>query len=134
MLEKKNEAEKKKIRFQSAFYYPENANINAFDISVILNNALQNAIENAKMSEDSYIRIRSYRRDNAYMIEVANYFAGSLQWDEESGLPITSKAGTDGHGYGLSNIRKVAEKYSGGIAIDLKNREFILSIMLIASC
>lgn len=130
LLEKKNEAEKKKIRFQSAFYYPENANINAFDISVILNNALQNAIENAKMCEDSYIRIRSYRRDNAYMIEVANYFAGSLQWDEESGLPITSKAGTDGHGYGLSNIRKVAEKYSGGIAIDLKNREFILSIML----
>lgn len=130
LQEKKSEAEKKKIRFQSAFYYPENANVNAFDISVILNNALQNAIENAKMNGEAYIRIRSYRRDNAYMIEVVNYFTGSLQWDEESGLPVTSKAGTDGHGYGLSNIRKVAEKYSGDIAIDLKNHEFCLSIML----
>lgn len=130
LQEKKNEAEKKKIRFQSAFYYPENANINAFDISVILNNALQNAIENVKMNDDPYIRIRSYRRDNAYMIETANCFAENLQWDEESGLPLTTKEGTDGHGYGLSNIRRVAEKYSGDIAIDVKNGEFCLSVML----
>lgn len=130
LQEKKNEAEKKKIRFWSAFYYPENANINAFDISVILNNALQNAIENVKMNDDPYIRIRSYRRDNAYMIETANCFAENLQWDEESGLPLTTKEGTDGHGYGLSNIRRVAEKYSGDIAIDVKNGEFCLSVML----
>ena len=146
LQELKNEAEKRKIRFQSDFYYPTGTNINAFDVSVILNNALQNAMEhalrvpsehalcvpaeNAGKGEVPYISILSYHRNNAYMIEISNSFTGNLQWDEERGLPVTSKEKTEGHGYGLSNIRMVARKYSGDIAIDLKNNEFRLSIML----
>ena len=70
------------------------------------------------------------------MIEISNSFTGQLQWDKESRLPLTSKenAASHGygqtHGYGLSNIRMVARKYSGDIAIDLKDNEFRLSIML----
>lgn len=130
LQELKNEAEKRKIRFQSDFYYPTGTNINAFDVSVILNNALQNAMENAGKGEVPYISILSYHRNNAYMIEISNSFTGNLQWDEERELPVTSKEKTEGHGYGLSNIRMVARKYSGDIAIDLKNDEFRLSIML----
>ena len=138
LQELKNEAEKRKIRFQSDFYYPTGTNINAFDVSVILNNALQNAMENARhvplenagKGEVPYISILSYHRNNAYMIEISNSFTGNLQWDEERELPVTSKEKTEGHGYGLSNIRMVARKYSGDIAIDLKNDEFRLSIML----
>ena len=130
LQEQKNEAQKKKIHFNSDFHYPSDSAINAFDISVILNNALQNALENAKTSDIPYASIRSYRRNNAYMIEVSNSFKGNLQWNPETGLPLTSKRETDGHGYGLSNIRKVAEKYSGDIAIDIKENEFRLTIML----
>lgn len=144
LQELKNEAEKRKIRFQSDFYYPTGANINAFDISVILNNALQNAMENALHLPSGnegegtvpYISVLSYHSNNAYMIEISNSFTGKLQWDEERGLPVTSKEKTEGHGYGqthgygLSNIRMVARKYSGDIAIDLKEDEFRLSIML----
>lgn len=144
LQELKNEAEKRKIRFQSDFYYPTGTNINAFDVSVILNNALQNAmenaghvpLENAGKGESPYISVLSYHRNNAYMIEISNSFTGNLQWDEERGLPVTSKEKTEGHGYGqthgygLSNIRMVAGKYSGDIAIDLKDDEFRLSIML----
>lgn len=64
------------------------------------------------------------------MIEISNSFTGDLQWDEERGLPVTSKEKKEGHGYGLANIRMVAKKYSGDIAIDLKDEEFRLSIML----
>ncbi len=70
------------------------------------------------------------------MIEISNSFAWKLQVYEERGLPVTSKEKTNGHGYGkshgygLSNIRMVARKYSGDIAIDLKDDEFRLSIML----
>ena len=49
------------------------------------------------------------------MIEISNSFTGNLQWDEERELPVTSKENTEGHGYGLSNIRMVARKYSGDI-------------------
>ena len=130
LQELKNEAEKRNIHFQSDFYYPTGTNINAFDVSVILNNALQNAMENTEKSGTPHISVLSYHRNNAYMIEVSNSFNGNLQWDEERGLPVTSKEKTDGHGYGLSNIRMVARKYSGDIAIDVKDDEFRLSIML----
>lgn len=130
LQERQKEAEKKKICFHSGFYYPKGADINVFDISVILNNALQNAMENAAESKAPHISIRSYHRNNAYMIEICNSFARKLQWDTESGLPVTSKKEKDGHGYGLSNIRRVARKYSGDIAIDVKDGEFCLSVML----
>ena len=130
LQELKNEAEKRKINFQSDFYYPTGTNINAFDVSVILNNALQNAMENVGNGETPHISVLSYHRNNAYMIEISNSFTGELQWDEERGLPVTSKEKKEGHGYGLTNIRMVAKKYSGDIAIDLKDDEFRLSIML----
>ena len=130
LQELKSEAEKRKIHFQTDFYYPIGTNINAFDISVILNNALQNAMENVEKSKTPHISVFSYHSNNAYMIEISNSFTGNLKWDEERGLPVTSKEKKDGHGYGLSNIRIVARKYSGDIAIDLKDDEFRLSIML----
>lgn len=130
LQETQSEAEKMKIRFDVDFHYPTGSCMNAFDISVILNNALQNALENAPKSENPYISILSYRRNNAYMIEISNSYTGALQWDREKELPITSKRKMDGHGYGLANIRKVARKYSGDIDIVLMGGEFCLSIML----
>lgn len=129
LQERKREAEQKNVRFYAAFYYPNGTVINVFDVSVILHNALQNAIEYAAECETPCISIRSYHRKNAYMIEVRNSFEGTLQWDGESGLPITSKP-EEGHGYGLSNIRKVARKYEGELAIDVKDGVFCLSVML----
>lgn len=143
LQERKKEAEKKDIHFSTDFYYPKGSRVNAFDISVILNNALQNAMENVKHfpSENTngdtpYISVHSYHRDNAYMIEICNSFTGDLQWDTENELPVTTKRKADGHaygkvhGYGLVNIRRVAEKYSGDIAIDVKDGAFCISIML----
>lgn len=76
----------------------------------------------------------SYRRNHAYMIEISNGFSGKLHWDLESGLPVTSKAKMEGHGYGLSNIRKVAAKYTGDIAIDIKTNENIIILPCIFHC
>ena len=130
LQEWKTEAEKRNIRFDSNFHFPTDSDINAFDISVILNNALQNAVENTDGMKDAWLSIQSYHRNNAYMIEIGNSFTGTLQWNAESELPITSKTKTDGHGYGLNNIRKVAKKYCGDIDIVLRDGKFLLSVML----
>lgn len=138
LQEKKRQAETAGIQFRFDFHYPPVSRINAFDLSVILNNALQNAVEHAAGEEGAYLSIRSYCRKNAYMIEVRNSFAGILQWDAGSGLPVTSKE-NDGsgygaaHGYGLLNIRRVAQKYYGDIEIVLKDGEFRLNILLMMS-
>ena len=131
LREKKKEAEEKGITFESRFAFPEDTKLSAFDVSVILNNALNNAIEAAEGCENSYISVSSYRRKNACMIEVRNSMVGKRSIDEESGLPFTTKEGAE-HGFGLVNIRKVARKYYGDIAIDQDKEEFGLVIMLMA--
>ena len=136
LQEAQSEAEKRHIYFETDFHYPTDSNVNAFDLSVILNNALRNALDYTDKKDNAFISVISYHRNNAYMIEIGNSFTGQLQWNKESGLPFTSKENVAGHGYGqshgygLSNIRMVARKYSGDIAIDLKDDEFRLSIML----
>ena len=136
LQEVKEKAEKQGISFRSEFYYPADSKVNAFDISVILHNALQNALENVESSENAHIQIRSYQKKNAYIIEVSNSYSGVLQWNEQNGLPLTVKEKTDGqgygqsHGYGLSNIRRIARKYCGDTDITLADGEFRLSVML----
>ncbi len=126
------EAEKKDILFRSEFYYPKGAGIDAFDVSIILHNALQNALENTESGTGREISIVSYRRDNAYLIEIRNSYMGSLRWNAESGLPATSKEQAGSHGYGLPNIRKVAGKYAGDIDVAIRDGVFCLCVLLIA--
>ncbi len=136
LQEMQMEADRRQIHFETDFHYPQSLNVNAFDMSVILNNALQNALEYADKLEGAFVSVLSYRRNNAYMIEVRNSFTGSLKWDTQGELPMTSKEKTGGskagrvHGYGLSNIRRVALKYAGDIAIDVREGVFCLSILL----
>lgn len=126
----KREAGKKGIRFRSDFHFPTGTQVSAFDISVILNNALQNAIENVEFQEEPYISVVSWQKKCAWMLEVRNGFDGQLRWDAESGLPLTSKEKADSHGYGLVNIRRVAGKYFGDLDVTCRDGEFCLNVML----
>lgn len=132
LTEKQKEAKEKGIAFVCDFHYPEETRIDTFDISVILNNAINNAIEGAYGCNDPYIKIKSYRKSNAYMIEIINSFTGEIIIDEESGIPKTTKNKGKEHGFGIANIRKVAQKYFGDIAIEQNGTDFIFSVMLMA--
>ncbi|MBQ8923617.1 MAG: GHKL domain-containing protein [Lachnospiraceae bacterium] len=117
------------ISFESSFFYPDNANIDAFDISIILNNSLQNSYEAALGLDDSYVKIRSFMKKNIYIIEVKNSFTNELTKDEDTGLYLSAKDG-DNHGFGLRNIKTVAEKYYGDIDIEIIDNEFRLLVMM----
>ena len=108
--------EEKGIVFDCDFHYPKKGKVNAFDISIILQNALSNAIEAVEGRNRGHISVVSYFVKNMYMIEVANSYTGELLLDEQSGLPRTTKTG-EGHGFGLENIRHAAHKYFGGMEI-----------------
>lgn len=129
-MEKEKAAREKGIAFSNDFHYPEGTLANAFDISVILNNAISNAIEGAASCEGPYIRILSFQRKNAYMIEIRNNFTGKLLMDQENGVPMTSKEDKEEHGCGLANIRKVARKYFGDMEVVQDGENFILRVML----
>lgn len=131
LTERKKDAEGSGITFRSEFFYPEEASVNAFDVSIILNNALNNAIEGAEaVCGNPFIHVFSYREKNVYMIVVENSLKEPVYLEEESGLPVTTKENNGEHGYGLNNIRSVARKYFGDIAIEQKDGTFLLHVML----
>lgn len=130
LTEKQKEAKEKEVDFSCEFFYPVETKVEAFDVSIILNNAIANAIEAAKDCTNPYVSVFSYRKKNAYMIEVRNSIKENVRINEETGLPETTKRDTDNHGYGLINIRKVARKYYGDIDIEQEENSFLLSILL----
>lgn len=133
LTQKQTEAEEKGIDFRCEFMYPTDTNINAFDISVILNNAIANAFEGVKECKKPYVSIAAYRKKNAYMLEVTNCISKCVEIDEETGLPETTKKDKGSHGFGLANIRKVAQKYYGDIDITQDENIFTLTVMLMCA-
>ena len=127
--------EKQGITFESAFAYPEGLNINPFDMSVVLTNALQNAVEASSSVSDPEIRIRSVQKERVFIINIRNVMQKRVPVMED-GLPETSKH-ESGHGYGLKNIRSIAVKYRGDIEIRQEEKDgkpyFIINIMLMGN-
>ena len=121
------------IQFESMFTFPENLKINPFDMSVILNNALQNSIEASKEVSEGMIQIKSVIIDKTFIISIRNKNSKEKSINE-SGL-ITSTKKDSGHGYGLKNIRSIAGKYKGDIEIHQEEINgisyFTLNIMMI---
>lgn len=127
LLERSREAKAKGIAFDCCFLYPAGRKIDAFDLSIILNNALANAIE---ATDKGYIRITSSLRENVYMIEIENSFYHKIVMDRESQLPVSTKEDKVFHGFGLRNIRRVAQKYHGDMEVEITGQVFRLSVML----
>lgn len=129
--EKMEAALGKGIQFSADFHYPTDCGIDAFDVSVVLSNALSNAVEAA--GAGGFVRVSSFRNKNVYLITVENSFHGRLDMDEESGLPKTQKGNKTAHGFGLQNIKSVAAKYYGDMLIEQKENKVSLKVMLLAA-
>ncbi len=124
---------KEGISFTSTFFYPDGLSLNPFDLSVILTNALQNALEASKGTAGAAIQIKSVARDRVFMINIRNTVRNECTLGSD-GLPSTTKHDA-GHGYGLKNIRAIAARYNGDIEIRYEIEGdsifFVLNIMLI---
>lgn len=134
--QKKQEADRAGIKFLVDFNYPKELQIDVYDIGIVLNNALENAIEAASLVEaDKYISLHSYVKGNLFFIEVDNSFVRNIVMNKESGLPESSKSNKKFHGMGLTNIQRCARKYKGDIDIVIGNSKqeqhiFNLTVML----
>lgn len=114
--------------FQSDFHYPDDTAADAFDLSIILDNALTNALE--ALPQHGVICIRSFREHHAYLIVVENSFEGELAAKGAEGLPMTTKQPAEAHGFGLRHIKAVAEHYHGAVTIEQEGSLVRLNVML----
>ncbi|RKJ82628.1 ATP-binding protein [Butyricicoccus sp. 1XD8-22] len=120
------------IRFQVEFHYPDPGAYDAFDVGIILQNLLQNAVEACKkVSEDErFIVLTGKRKGRFFLIEVKNSFAGEVVFGQD-GLPVTTKQeDAPMHGIGLANVRREAEKYMGELELKAVQQEFFATVLL----
>lgn len=125
------------IRVDCSLLLPYPCGLRDIDICIVLSNALDNAIQACKNMEtdtlsdssppvppgtcsmgcpDGYIQVSGRIQGDFLMLEVQNSFRGKDMF----------KKGT-----GLSNIKAVAEKYSGAMSIETQGNVFVLQVLLI---
>ena len=120
------------IRFQVEFHYPDPGAYDAFDVGIILQNLLQNAVEACeKVNEgERFIVLTGKRKGRFFLIEVKNSFAGEVVFGQD-GLPVTTKQeDVPMHGIGLANVRREAEKYMGELELKAVQQEFSATVLL----
>jgi hypothetical protein len=126
---KKGIAEEKGIDFKYHVTVPKETRIEDIDMTIVLSNAINNAIEACeKMKENKYIDIYMNYEFDKMKIKMVNTFEGELEIDK--GNVETSKEDKSMHGIGLLNIRRVVSKYDGYFNIDAKEGLFILEVMI----
>lgn len=125
--------EKEGIDFVSDFFFPEELGIEAFDLGILLNNALDNAMEGCKRrqtKEDAAVKIHSSRKGRMFFLKVENDCnPESILYTEEQTL-LTAKEDEWLHGIGQKNMKSVVEKYFGTMYHEVLDDVFILTVML----
>ena len=120
------------IRFRAEFYYPDSGAYDAFDMAIILQNLLQNAVEACeKVGEgERFIVLAGKRKGRFFLIEVKNSFADEVVFGQD-GLPVTTKQEDAAmHGIGLANVRREAKRYMGELELKAIQPEFSATVLL----
>ena len=119
---------KEKIKFTADIHIPMQLPFYSADLSILLGNILDNAIEASLQiaKEERYIKFFMKYETNTLIITVINAFNGELV-KNRNGKIISSKIESGYHGIGLESVRKVATKYHGSVVIEAKQETFIIN-------
>ncbi len=106
-------AQEQQIAAEVNMEFPRHTNIRSADLTAILGNLLDNALEAAKAAQGDrrFIRLTVRRINNMLVIKVENG-CGAPPVSKQGEL-ITSKTEGGLHGWGLKSVRAAAEKYDG---------------------
>ena len=117
-------AEQEHIKTKVNIEYPHNTNIRSVDLTTILGNLLDNALEAAEAAPDELRFLNlTIRRINAMLIiKVENGYGNAPT--ENGGELETTKEDKASHGWGLKSVQTAADRYDGTITTDYKDGVF----------
>lgn len=121
---KMSAAEQAQIKTTVNIEYPHNTNIRSVDLTTILGNLLDNALEAVETAPDK-LRFLSLtiRRINAMLIIKVENGYGNAPADNGGELETTKKD-KDSHGWGLKSVQTAADRYDGTLTTDYKDGIF----------
>ena len=100
------------------------------DIYSLFGNAIDNAVEALSQVEDEEKRvvgIIAKRKGMFVSLQFYNYCSQTPQFS--GGLPVTTKADKQYHGFGMKSIRMIAQKYGGEMDVSVENQVFNLRLL-----
>lgn len=101
------------------------------DLSSLFGNALDNAIESVMKESDKgrrVIKLNACERRGCIAVHIENYCAEKIRFKD--GVPLTSKADKDNHGFGVKSMRYIVDKYGGNLAMRQEGCLVCLDFML----
>lgn len=127
-------AQSEHIDFIYSVVLPEHFPVNGIELTGILGNLLDNSIEaciNIEPKPDVSPRINVILKPQRDMfhIHVKNSSSGNYQYDRNGQLE-TTKADTEHHGNGLSNVREIVNTYSGFCNITAETDSFTVDVYI----
>lgn len=125
------EAKKNNILFITDINVPIQMKFKGADISLILGNILENAVEAAEKTRNNrYIHLRMKFDRGNLIINLENTYDGKLIKDKTKRL-MTTKKDFNNHGIGLGSVYRTVKKYSGMLFIDdTRTGHFLIRIVL----
>lgn len=125
-----NIARRYNIDFKVNVNMPQDINMDNLDLSIVIGNCVENAIEACNNIVDKrrkFIKLKVEIIGYQLVIKITNSFNGQIK--KEDNIIKTNKTG-NGHGVGLYNVRKIAKKYNGYFNVTYNDNEFEVCIAM----
>lgn len=123
------EAKQNGIAVNVELSIPECLGITSFDMTVILGNIIDNAINATKeLEKDKIINLLIKYNKGRLIIKINNPFNGEVKY--ENNRLVTLHKDNDKHGIGINNVLATLEKYSGSMEIEHLNNIFSVMILM----
>ncbi len=106
-------------------------NVMSTDLSILIGNILDNAIEATEQLADNQRFIKLFiKREKTYLlISCVNPYNKEIILSK-NGLPETNKQDKTAHGLGLVSIQDICKKYNGEVLVEYENSIFITKCAL----
>ena len=120
-----------KIKFETNIHIPMQLPFESADISILLGNILDNAIEASVTIpvDERIIRCFMKYENNILIITVINSFSGKLSRNKNGKIKTTKKS-PENHGIGLESIKKIASKYYGSVVVETSEEIFKIKVII----
>ena len=104
--------------------------IEPMDISSLLSNLLDNAIEASEKADEPVINLCIFKQNAYYVINIENSICENSLLPNGNYAAVSTKPNSALHGYGMQIIDDIAQKYDGNFSWRVKNKKFIATILL----
>ncbi|HWR40835.1 MAG TPA: ATP-binding protein [Patescibacteria group bacterium] len=124
-------AKEKSIRLRLHVGIPEGLALPEFDLTVILGNLVDNAVEACMTVEkdNRYIGLNLFYKPDYLIIQTENPVSEASE--PPHGNRMTTKPDAENHGYGLRNMEYLARKHNGFMKTSRENGIFKADVALL---